>query len=216
MTYEAVLFDCDGVIAEMPDREAMTNAMRRVQRRFELSAPPENVVADFFRGNLSSITERCRAAGIERETFCAEAAREAIRAQLFEIRSGLRSLYDDAASIRDLDHPLGVVSDNHPRVLSFLLRQFDLMDCFETVQGCPFTPSGFERRKPEPHNIEAAMETLDAETALYVGDRSVDVLAAENAGIDSALLRRKHQNPLEMDVSPTHELSTLRKLPNVL
>ena len=216
MSYDAVLFDCDGVIAEMPDRAAMTEAMRRVQRRFELSAPPEKVVADFFRGNLSSITERCRAAGIERDTFCAEAAREGVRAQLAEIRSGLRSVYDDVAAIRELSYPLGVVSDNHPRVLSFLLRRFDLTDCFETVRGCRFTPSGLERRKPDPHNVEAAMETLDAESALYVGDRCVDVEAADNAGIDSALLRREHPAERETDAAPTYEVSTLWQLRDVL
>ncbi|MFC4448628.1 HAD family hydrolase [Halorussus aquaticus] len=216
MTYDAVLFDCDGVIAEMPDRETMTAAMRRVQRRFELSAPPENVVADFFGGNLSAITDRCRAAGIERDTFCAEAAREAIRAQLSEIRSGVRSRYDDVTAIRDLNYSLGIVSDNHPRVLSFLLRQFDLTDFFETVRGCRFTPSGLERRKPDPQNIEAAMETLDAETALYVGDRSVDVEAADNAGIDSALLRRTDRFESEAHVTPTYEVSTLWQLDDVL
>ncbi|NEU58404.1 HAD family hydrolase [Halorussus sp. MSC15.2] len=216
MTYDAVLFDCDGVIAEMPDRETMTDAMGRVQRRFELSAPPENIVADFFRGNLSAITDRCRAADIDRDTFCTEAAREAIRAQLSEIRSGVRSHYDDVTAICDLDYSLGIVSDNHPRVLSFLLRQFDLTDCFETVHGCRFTPSGLERRKPDPQNIETAMETLDADTALYVGDRPVDVKAADNAGIDSALLRRERRPEREVAVSPTYELSTLWRLPDVL
>ncbi|NHN60772.1 MULTISPECIES: HAD family hydrolase [Halorussus] len=216
MSYDAVLFDCDGVIAEIPDREAMTDAMRRVQRRFDLSAPPETVVADFFRGNVSSITERCRAAGIDRDAFCAEAAREGVRAQLAEIRSGLRSLYDDAAAIRELSHPLGVVSDNHPRVLSFLLRRFDLTGCFETVRGCRFTPSGLERRKPDPHNVEAAMETLDAESALYVGDRAVDVAAADNAGIDAALVRREGRSAPDADVSPTYEVSTLWQLRDVV
>ncbi|UPW01969.1 HAD family hydrolase [Halorussus gelatinilyticus] len=216
MSYDAVLFDCDGVIVEMPDRATMTDAMRRVQRRFELSAPPETVVADFFKGNLSSITERCREAGVERDTFCTEAAREGVRAQLSEIRSGVRSLYDDVAAIRELDYSLGIVSDNHPRVLSFLLRRFDLTDLFETVRGCPFTPSGLERRKPDPHNVETAMEALDAETALYVGDRSVDVEAADNAGIDSVLLRREEHSDPEDGLSPTYEASTLWQLHDVL
>lgn len=216
MSYDAVLFDCDGVIAETPDRMAMTDAMGRVQRRFELSAPPERVVADFLRGNVASITERCRAAGIDREAFCAEAARAGVRAQLAELRSGLRSLYDDVAAIRDLDRPLGVVSDNHPRVLSFLLRRFDLTEHFETVRGCEFTPAELERRKPDPHNVEAAMATLGAESALYVGDRGVDVAAADNAGIDAALVRREGQSAPETDVSPTYEVSTLWELRDVV
>lgn len=216
MGYDAVLFDCDGVIAEMPDRAVMTEAMHRVQRRFELSTPPEQIVSDFFRGNLSSITERCRSAEIDRDTFFAEAAREGVQAQLAEIRSGLRSTYDDIAAVRKLNYPMGVVSDNHPRVLSSLLRQFDLTNCFETVQGCRFTPSEFERRKPNPYKVEVAMETLGAESALYVGDREVDVKAANNAVIDSALLRRDRSAGSERDVIPTYEVSSLWQLRNIL
>ncbi|AEM57200.1 HAD family hydrolase [Haloarcula hispanica] len=216
MSYDAVLFDCDGVIVEMPDRTVMTEAMRRVQRRFELSDPPEQMVADFFRGNLSSITERCRSAGIERDTFCAEAAREGVRAQLTEIRSGLRSVYDDVAAVKKLNYPMGVVSDNHPHVLSFLLGRFDLTSYFETVRGCRFTPSGLERQKPNPHNVQAALETLGAESALYVGDQQIDVKAADNAGIDSVLLRRERPTESGIDVAPTYEVSSLWQLHNIL
>ena len=216
MSYDTVLFDCDGVIAEMPDRTAMTEAMRRVQRRFELSTPPEQILSDFLRGNLSSITERCRSAEIERDSFFAAAAREGVQAQLTEIRSGLRSVYDDIAAVRQLNYPMGVVSDNHPRVVSFLLQQFNLASCFETVQGCRFTPSEFQRRKPNPYNLKIAMETLDAESALYIGDREIDIKAADNAGIDSALLLRDHTAGSEGDIAPTYEVSSLWQLQNAL
>lgn len=216
MSYDAVLFDCDGVIAELPDKAAMTEAMRRVQRRFELSTSPEQIVSDFFGGNLSSITERCRSAEIEPDTFFAEAAREGVQAQLAEIRRGLRSVYDDIAAVRKLNYPMGVVSDNHPCVLSFLLQQFNLTSCFQTVRGCRFTPSEFERRKPNPYNVETAMETLDAESALYVGDRGIDIKAAANAGIDSVLLLRDHSSETEADVTPTYDISSLWQLHNVL
>lgn len=215
MPYDAILFDCDGVLVELPDRAAMVGAMERVLDRIGVAGGPEQVVTDFVRGDLASITERCRDAGIDRETFCATAAREAIRAQLAELRSGLRTAYDDIATIERLDRPLGLVSDNHPRVLAFLQERFDL-DCFQTVHGCPFTPAGLERRKPEPDNVDAAMDALGAETAVYVGDRPVDVRAAENAGIDSVLLEREDWSDHSIDVSPTYELTTLRALPDVL
>lgn len=216
MSYDAVLFDCDGVVAELPDRTAMIEAMGRVQRRFELSASPEQILSDFLGGNLSSITEYCRSAEIERDTFLAVAAREGVQAQLTEIRSGLRSVYDDIAVVRQLNYPVGVVSDNHPRVLSFLLDQFDLTSCFETVQGCRFTPSEFQRRKPNPYNLKTAMETFDAKGALYVGDREIDIKAADNAGIDSALLLRDHTAKSEVDVAPTYEISSLWQLHSAL
>lgn len=215
MTYDAILFDCDGVLVELPDRAAMVGAMERVQDRIGVPGGPEQVVKDFVRGDLASITERCRDAGIDREAFCATAARESIRAQLAEFRSGLRTVYDDIAAVERLEKPLGLVSDNHPRVLSVLQQQFDL-DCFQTVHGCRFTPAGLERRKPAPDNVDTAMDALGAETAVYVGDRAVDVRAAENAGIDSVLLERAGWSDRDVDVGPTYELSTLRDLPDLL
>lgn len=146
-SYEAILFDCDGVLVETPGKGNLVEAMRRVQHQFELSDPPEQMVADFFRGNLSSITDRCRSAGIDRKAFCAEAAREAVQAQLTEIRSGLRTTYDDIDAVQKLNQPLGVISDNHPRVLSFLFQRFDLTSCFEAVRGCRFTPAELECQK---------------------------------------------------------------------
>lgn len=216
MCYEAVLFDCDGVLVETPDKTHLAEAMSRVQRQFELSDPPEQMVADFFRGNLSSITDRCESAGIDRETFCAEAAREAVQAQLTEIRSGVRAAYADIDAVRKVPQPMGVISDNHPRVLSFLLRQFDLTGQFEAVRGCRFTPADLECQKPNPQNIQAAMETLGAESALYVGDREIDVAAAHNAGIDSVFLRREGVTETEIDVAPTHVVSSLWDLLDIV
>jgi len=209
MSYEPVLFDCDGVLVETPGKGNMIEAMRRVQRQFELSDPPEQMVVDFFRGNLSSITDRCRSAGIDRKAFCAEAAREAVQAQLTEIQSGLRTAYDDIDAVQKLNQPLGVISDNHPRVLSFLLQWFDLTSHFEVVRGCRFTPAGLEYQKPNPQNIRSAMETLGVENVLYVGDRQVDVTAAGNAGIDSVLLRRNGSKESGLDVEPTHVMSSV-------
>ncbi len=215
MGYDAVLFDCDGVIAESPDRAAMAAAMERVQRRFDLSGPSERMVAHFLRGEVSSITERCRSAGVDRDAFCAEAAREGVRAQLTEIRSGLRSAFDDVAALRDLNRPTGVVSDNHPRVVRALLERLGLTDRFETVFGCGFTASELRRQKPDPQGLRTAMETIGAESALYVGDRRVDVETAENAGVDSALVRRG-ESETEGDVAPTYEMKSLWGLQEVL
>ncbi|WP_232700850.1 HAD family hydrolase [Halobacterium wangiae] len=174
--------------------------------QMRISAAPEKTRHDYLHHRyLWIITEHCRSAGIKRDTFCTEAAREGVRAQLNEIRSGLRSVYDDVAAIRKLNYQMGVVSDNHPRVLSFLLKRFDLTSYFETVRGCRFTPSELDFLKPNPHNVQAAMETLGAESALYVGDKQIDVKAADNAGIDSALLRRERTAESEIDVVPTYE-----------
>ncbi|WP_207586426.1 HAD hydrolase-like protein [Halomontanus rarus] len=211
MSYDAVLFDFDGVLVEPPSSRTLQDTLQRVYDSFDLSRPTPDEVSAFFKGNLEAISSRCRQLGVDTDRFCAQAAKEAIRVQREEIEAGMRSAYDDIAALFSLEASLGVVSDNHPSVLSMLLQRFGIVTCFETVHGCPLTPTGFERRKPNPHNLETAMVALDVdpERVLYVGDRAVDIDAADNAGVDSAHLSRDGSS---VDRSPTHRISSLREL----
>ncbi|WP_226006753.1 HAD family hydrolase [Natrinema salinisoli] len=217
MQYDAVLFDFDGVVVETPPPERLSDALGRTYEKLGRSGPAAETLQELVRGDFESIARRCHTLGIETDVFCAQAAREMVRTQREEVERGLRSAYDDVAVVRSLEHPLGIVSDNHPTVVSTLLDRFGLRSLFETVYGCPLTPDGLDRRKPDSTNIEAAMDSLEAESALYVGDRPVDVQAADNAGIDSALLSRSAESGRdETDVTPTYHIPSLSKLPSIL
>ena len=218
MQYDAVLFDFDGVVVETPSTQRMYDALGRTYDALGRTGPVATTLQELMHGDFESITDRCRQLEIDTDTFCTQAAREMVRAQLTEVESGLRSMYDDVDTVRSLSVPLGIVSDNHPTVVSRLLDRFGLRSLFETVYGCPLTPDGFARRKPDPTNINRAMDTLEAESALYVGDRAIDVQAAHNAAIDSALLSRSSESPAgdAADIEPTYRLSSLTQLPAVL
>ena len=218
MQYDAVLFDFDGVVVETPSTQRMYDALGRTYDALGRTGPVATTLQELMHGDFESIADRCRQLEIDTDTFCTQAAREMVRAQLTEVESGLRSMYDDVDTVRSLSVPLGIVSDNHPTVVSRLLDRFGLRSLFETVYGCPLTPDGFARRKPDPTNINRAMDTLEAESALYVGDRAIDVQAAHNAAIDSALLSRSSESPAgdAADIEPTYRLSSLTQLPAVL
>ncbi|MFA9426938.1 HAD family hydrolase [Natronorubrum sp. A-ect3] len=218
MQYDAVLFDFDGVVVETPSSQRMYDALGRTYEKLGRSGPVAATLQELMHGDFESIADRCRRLEIDTDTFCTQAAREMVRAQLSEVENGLRSMYDDVSTVRSLSVPLGIVSDNHPTVVSRLLDRFGLRSVFETVYGCPLTPEGFSRRKPDPTNIDRAMDTLEAESALYVGDRAIDVQAAHNAAIDSALLTRSSESPADdaADIEPTYRLSSLTQLPAVL
>ena len=190
MHYDAVLFDFDGVVVENPSSKRLYDALGRTYETFGRTGPAAETFQELMRGDFESIATRCRSLGIKTDSFCAQAAREMVRTQREEVERGLRSAYDDVTAMRSLEAPLGIVSDNHPTVVSTLLDRFGLRSLFETVYGCPLTPDGLARRKPDPTNIEAAIDDLEAEAALYVGDRAVDIQAADNAGIDSVLVSR--------------------------
>ncbi|QLK26506.1 HAD hydrolase-like protein [Natrinema zhouii] len=217
MVYDAVLFDFDGVVVETPSSQRLSAALGRTYEKLECAGPAAETLRAFTSGDFESIARRCHGLGIETDAFCARAAREMVRTQCDAVERGLRSVYDDISAVRSLEQPLAIVSDNHPVVLSTLLERFGLRSSFETVYGCPLTPDGLSRRKPDPTNIEAAVADLEAESALYVGDRAVDVRAADNAGIDSVLLSRSaDRDPAELDVEPTYHCSSLSRLPSML
>ncbi|SEV87084.1 HAD family hydrolase [Natrinema salifodinae] len=223
MEYDAVLFDFDGVVVENPSSQRLYDALGRTYERLGRSRPAAETAAETVQelmgGDFESIARRCHSLGIETDAFCAQAAREMVRAQRESVERGLRSAYDDVTAVRSLDQPLGIVSDNHPTVVSTLLDRFGLRSLFETVYGCPLTPDGLAKRKPDPTNIEAAMTSLEAESALYVGDRAVDVRAADNAGIDSVLLSRSGEaddDRADIGVEPTYHLPSLSQLPSII
>lgn len=214
MTYDAVLLDFDGVLVELPDRETLYTAVVRACTRVGIDSGVRETARALRSGDVSTLLDRCRDAGVDLDSLCSSAASAVVSAQIREVESGLRSMYDDVTALRALDRPLGIVSDNHPRVLQYLLDRFDMADQFAVVRGCRFTPEELDRRKPNPANLTGAMDELDARDALYVGDREVDVVAADAAGLDSALLARGEDCPA--DVSPTYRLTSLEELPTRL
>jgi len=58
----------------------------------------------------------------------------------------------------------------------------DLLDARELVDGWT-TSADVERTKPEPDLVRAALEGLDSDEAVMVGDTPWDVQAAEKAGV---------------------------------
>jgi HAD superfamily hydrolase (TIGR01509 family) len=58
----------------------------------------------------------------------------------------------------------------------------DLLDARELVDGWT-TSADVEQTKPEPDLVQAALDRLDGEEAVMVGDTPWDVQAAERAGV---------------------------------
>jgi phosphoglycolate phosphatase len=221
MGYEVVLFDSDGVLVEMPDRKRLAAAVGRTFSRFDLRRPTPEDVRALVAGNVEALASLCRRNGVDLRSFCRRAAREAVRAQREELERGLRSLYDDVGgaldALRDRGRTLGIVSNNHRRAVSLALRQFGLADRFAVVRGADFSPDGMRRMKPAPDNLTATLAHLDADPrdALYVGDSDVDVLAADDAGVDSVYVRRPHRAGADRP-EPTYEIDGLDALPGLV
>jgi HAD superfamily hydrolase (TIGR01549 family) len=158
----------------------------------------------------------CAAYDLDVERFWAARERHDERSQFDAFETGARTRYGDVAAVTDLPGPSGVVSNNHHTTVEFVLDFFDLADAFDTVHGRPMTVESLDRKKPDPHYLEAALDHLGAESALYVGDSESDVLAAERAGLDSAFVRRDHNRDEVLATDPTYETTDLHEVADVV
>lgn len=208
-TYNAVVFDCDGVLVEPTDTsvlvEAVVDAFAAFGIDVDRSVARRSVTEDVVP------SERAREHGIDPEAFwhCRELT--AALAQQAHVRAGGKPVYDDVTALDGLDCPTALVSNNQHATIEFLLAHHDLPD-FVTARGRRPTLAGAAARKPEPDYLEAALADLGVAEALYVGDSEKDVLAAQRAGIDAAYVRRDHVADVQLTATPSFEVSDLHEL----
>lgn len=211
--YDAVLFDQDGVLVDPPAREVQATATRDAFAALGVEEADPAAVDDVVDGvSAARLRDIAAAHDLDPETFWDAREDHDEQSQLAAFRRGDRGLYDDVATVTDLDLARGVVSNNHHSTVSFVLEYFGLEGAFETYYGRPRSIASLARKKPAPHYLECALRDLDAESGLYVGDSEGDVLAAYRAGIDSVLVRRDHCRDLTTDPAPTYEVDSLADL----
>ncbi|RXK47851.1 HAD family hydrolase [Halorientalis pallida] len=214
MTYDAVVFDKDGVIVEPTDRAVIREAIEDTFAAFGVPSPPLALVERFLdQGTARDVLEDRY--DIDPKAFWNRREHTASRAQVDAVRRGEKTPYDDLSALSALSSRLGLVSNNQRMTVEFVLDHFDI-DYFETAYGREPTLTGAARKKPSPHYLERALEDLEADTALYVGDSNVDIEAAHRAGIDSAFIRRPHREDYDLEREPTYELSTLTDLTDLV
>ncbi|WP_101294570.1 HAD family hydrolase [Halegenticoccus soli] len=212
MTYDAVLFDNDGVLVTLVEYEVLREAARETFASLGVEPDPAHVDEMALGVTPEVLSTVCSAYELDPDEFWSVRDRTASLAQQAEVRAGRKALYGDFDAVRALDPPLGIVSSNQQETIDFLLNHFGIGDLFETAYGREPTVESLRRKKPEAHYLERALTDLGAERALFVGDSDVDVLAAANAGIDSAFVRRDHRADHSLKAEPTYEIDGLADL----
>jgi HAD superfamily hydrolase (TIGR01549 family) len=217
MTYDTVVFDNDGVLVGRTRFEVLEDATRETFERFDVADPDPDDVEDMTIGATPASVERvCDTYGFEVEEFWRTRDETLSRAQAAEARAGRKTPYGDIYTLANLDANLGVVSSNQHATVEFVLEHFHVDGLFETAYGREPTVESLDLRKPDPHYVEKALSDLEAGNALFVGDNESDVKAAENAGIDSAFIRRPHREDWDLNVWPTWDISSLESLHDIV
>lgn len=214
-TYDAIVFDADGVLVGLTDRSELRGAIEEAFREFDVE--PSQVDVDALVGaGVEDLQAIARRYDIDPGRLWSRREANASSVQRRAIREGRKALYPDVDAIERLAMPMAVVSNNQHETIDYLITRNGLERHFDAWYGREPTVAGIERMKPNPHYLRLAVRDLDASRPLYVGDSEVDMLAAARADVDGAFLRRSHRKGYELEVTPRFELETLAELTTIL
>ena len=216
MTYDAALFDNDGVLVTLVEYEVLRRATAETFASLDVDPHPDHVDEMAVGVTPDALQRVCDAYDLDPVEFFSLRDQHSSKHQQAEVRAGRKTLYDDFDTVHTLDHPLGIVSSNQQETVDFLLDHFEVAHLFETAYGREPTPESLHRKKPNTHYLERALADLDAESALYVGDSETDLIAAHDAGLDSAFIRRPHRVDADFDTEPTYEIESLDAVPELV
>jgi HAD superfamily hydrolase (TIGR01549 family) len=213
MSYDAVVFDHDGVLVRPVGTARLRAAARRAFEAVDVPDPDPDAVERMAFGatpaEVQAVSDRY---DLDPDQFWRVRERHASRVQRRAVREGTLTRYDDAGTVRRVDAPRGIVSSNQQSTIDFFLDEFGFRDAFQSVYAREPTLESLRRKKPAPYYLERALEDLKADAALFVGDSPSDVEAAANAGVDSAFVRRPHRAETTLAPTPTHEITSLDAL----
>ncbi|WP_049894493.1 HAD family hydrolase [Halogranum rubrum] len=213
MSYDTVVFDNDGVLVGRTRFDVLREATEETFAKFGVSEPNPDHVEDMTIGATpSGVATVSDVYDFDPEQFWRTRDSTVSEAQQDEARAERKTPYEDIDTLADLDISMGIVSSNQQETVDFLLEHFELAGMFDTAYGREATIESLTLRKPNPHYLNRALADLDAESALYVGDNESDIQAAENAGIDSAFIRRPHRSDWELNTWPTWDIDSLDDL----
>lgn len=220
MRYGSVVFDMDGVILnyEADNFEWKYKAVDRVLEEHGVNPgklsreQKDRLIGD---KGLKSINEECDSLGIDTREVWADIAEETSKARAVQIKNGNFDLYLGVRETLDElqnEVKMALVSNAPEMAVRETINFFDLKSYFSYFRGI----EDFEDlsdRKPAPDHLEFARVELKREPFLYVGDRNVDVKAAKNAGMDSAIVQRSYSDITD---SPSYTVETISEILEII
>ena len=215
MAYDALVFDNDGVLTTPTTHDVLVGAISDAFDAVGVTEPPRSHVETLIAPTVEELRSIASVHDVQKNRLWEAREQAAIDAQHRSMREGTKRLYDDVDAVRSLSVHRAIVSNNQHETIANIVEYFDLAD-FDPWIGREPTIEGIRRKKPRPYYLELALDALDADSPLYVGDSQVDVEAASAAAVDVAFLRRPHRDGYELDVNPTYEIDSLEALTDIV
>lgn len=215
MSYNVVLFDMDGVLLHGAETVSWIyeTAAKKALEEFDAHETAHEIDSLTGFHYTPAMEATCEALGVPVAEFWERRESHAAELENQQLRDSERQPFDDITVLEELadSYQLGVVSNNRQATVDQMLSVCGL-EFMDVAIGRDHSLAGYDDRKPEPTMLLAALRQLETEAGLYVGDSAKDVVAADRAGIDSAYLYRSHNEDIDLDCTPTIELTGLTDL----
>ncbi len=187
--FDLILFDLDGTLIETAPEIA--DAVNDTLRRFDLPGVSQQQVDDWIGlGTRELLLQALAFSGKTDDAAVRESDSFALIAAEFDkhyqSRCGSRSqLYprvrETLVALRERGVRLAVVTNKEGRYTATVLNVHHLTHLFDRVVSGDTLPS----KKPDPAGIQSCLAAFHVprHRALFVGDSSIDVATARNAGV---------------------------------
>ncbi len=215
-SYSYILLDWDGNIAHTLD--LWPDALDEVLQKHGVTLTRPQLIASTW-GFVAYVTKHT--------TLSPEAAASAMAeaGDIVVSRSPEVELFPDAPEVlrklKQAGKHLALITTSERRMILPALEKYNILDLFETI----VTDDDIEKaeRKPHPKPLLMALERMGGTPAqaLMVGDRDKDILAGQNAGVDTALFcsveHQKHYSRAKlMAHKPTYVMSEFGDLLKII
>jgi len=179
------IFDLDGTLVDSGEDIARSvNELLEASRRAPL---PHSRIRSYVGDGVRKLLERSLGEAEEAELARAEALYLSIyRRRLLETTRPYPGVVPALEALHR-ERALAVLTNKPVRESLTILEGLDLRRYFQAVYG----GDSFARRKPDPVGVRSLQEETGAHVGetLLVGDSSIDLSTARNAGIRSCLVR---------------------------
>ncbi|MFB6199286.1 MAG: HAD family hydrolase [Candidatus Nanohaloarchaea archaeon] len=214
-SFDAVIFDNDGTILDSSYNEYRWVQQAKIRKAEELgfSLTPEEAKNYIFSDSIHETRSFLEGKGMDWNDLRAIIRNVSEKKKQLMAEGKIRPFNSAEKLLEQLSLPKAMVSNASRESTEQSLDEFNLRNSFETVHA-PSLNNMKRRariRKPSPDMLEEAMEQLGTRNVLMVGDSDADILAAENAGIESALIKRR-----KVEAEPDYSIDSLIELKQIL
>ena len=211
---KGVIFDLDGTLLDT--LEDLTDAVNHVMSAFSLETKSIDQVRSFVGNGVVRLIEQCVPGGDAHEQF-SEVLTAFMAYYEAHCNNKTRPYYGVLALIDKLHREgvkLGIVSNKFDLAVKALNQQY-----FHNWIDFALGVTDALHRKPAPDMVYACIEQmqLKPEDVVYIGDSEVDLMTAQNAGVDCiSVLWGFRSREVLLEYDATQLVSSVDELENLL